>query len=699
MKSSPCLLTCALVLSLLPLPVHGQAVPPGIPQITATPAGGTRPAGVSSTLTVTATGDAPLTYQWLRGTATSPTAEIPGATSASFTLPSPAAADTAYYSVRVANSLGSITSEPVLVAYEQAAGGLARTDLPTSYTASSSQGVNAVIPFSDGSLVMGGTFTGVSGTAMPGLARLAPDGSLDAFDYPQLSTGGAVTAMIRDGSGRILLGGSSISQITDGSPEQTPYTRYGLARILANGTLDTGFNSPVSTTSSAFTNAIAVESSGTVLVGGTFSNVTGLTGTRYLLRLDGTTGAADPTFTPALSSAVNAIHLLPDGKIMLGHNSGLSLLESNGSPAAGFTYGGGTTAVNAIQPLPGGDFLIGRNGTSNTLIRITASGALVTPFPATGSTGNQAITEILALPSGNFILGGSFTTYNGVTVNRIAHITANGTPASGFAFGTGFGSSGSVNCLALDADNNLWVGGTYTTYRGVLQRKLVCLSTTSTPATDPGAPAPDAYTQYLIDAGVPAARRGTADDPDGDGSTNLHEFENATNPTDPASIAYRLTATGVGATVTADPASAGGTYPPNTQVSLNVTPDPGYVFIGWAPTGGSPAVTNLPLVLTMDQKRTLTAYAGLPIAESLDTTGLSWTTGGDALWRGVASPSHDGADAILASAGRWQPAANTRRHQWRLSVIFHQPDHGWRHHPAHPPDGKRRCQRRGCGLD
>jgi probable HAF family extracellular repeat protein len=599
---------------------------------------------------VSATGDATLSYQWLRGTSSSPTAEIPGATSASFTLSSPTTADTAYYSVRVANSLGSITSEPVLVAYEQSAGGLARTDLPTSYVSSGSQ-VNAVIPQMDGSFVIGGTFTSVTpingtATARYGLARFAADGALDQ-NFPQISSAGFVNAMIRDNSGRILLAGSSLAGITDGNSGQALYTRYGLARILASGTLDTGFNSPVSAASSAYTNAIAAESSGSVLVGGTFSNVIGLTGTRYLLRLDGTTGAADASFTPSLPSDVNAIHLLPDGKIMVGHDTGLTLLESTGSPAAGFSYGGGTTTVNAIQPLPGGDFLIGRNGTSATLIRITSTGALVSPFPATGSTGNQAVTEILPLPSGNFILGGLFTAYNGSTVNRIAHIAGDGTPASGFVFGTGFGNT--VNSLALDSSNNLWVGGVFTTYRSQDRRKLACLSTSAVPATDPGAPAADAYTQYLIDAGIPAARRGTADDPDGDGSINLHEFENSTIPSDPASLAFRLTATGIGASVTVDPAAAGGTYPPNTQVSLDVTPDPGNVFIGWAPSGELPAVSNLPLVVLMDQKRTLTAYAGLPIPESLDTSEGFWNTGGDGLWRGVASPSHDGVDSIIAN--------------------------------------------------
>ena len=58
-------------------------------------------------------------------------------------------------------------------------------------------------------------------------------------------------------------------------------------------------------------------------------------------------------------------------------------------------------------------------------------------------------------------------------------------------------------------------------------------------------------------------------------------------------------------------------------------------------------VSNSPGSITSEP--VLVAYAGLPLAESLDAPALSWSTGGDVLWRGVASPSHGGMDSIIAT--------------------------------------------------
>jgi hypothetical protein len=75
------------------------------PTITTAPAALTTPAGTKSTLTVTPSGSAPFTYQWLRnGT------PITGATSSTLTLDTTLLSDAAAYSVRITNSAGSVTS-------------------------------------------------------------------------------------------------------------------------------------------------------------------------------------------------------------------------------------------------------------------------------------------------------------------------------------------------------------------------------------------------------------------------------------------------------------------------------------------------------------------------------------------------------------------------------------------------------------
>ena len=76
------------------------------PSITTQPAGQTVTAGQSATFSVTATGSAPLTYQWKKNRAA-----IAGANSSSYTTPSTTSSDNgAQFSAVVSNSAGSVTS-------------------------------------------------------------------------------------------------------------------------------------------------------------------------------------------------------------------------------------------------------------------------------------------------------------------------------------------------------------------------------------------------------------------------------------------------------------------------------------------------------------------------------------------------------------------------------------------------------------
>jgi hypothetical protein len=80
-------------------------IPATPPVITAQPAGQTASSGTSATLTVTATGSGPFTYQWrLNGS------DIAGATGSSLTLNSLQLADAGLYSVVVRNASGTATS-------------------------------------------------------------------------------------------------------------------------------------------------------------------------------------------------------------------------------------------------------------------------------------------------------------------------------------------------------------------------------------------------------------------------------------------------------------------------------------------------------------------------------------------------------------------------------------------------------------
>ncbi len=83
---------------------------PRLPEITKQPAGGFISAGSTLTLQVTATGTEPLSYQWQRNGV-----DIPGATSATYSVDNVTAAAAGEYRVVVSNAAGSVTSEPAVV--------------------------------------------------------------------------------------------------------------------------------------------------------------------------------------------------------------------------------------------------------------------------------------------------------------------------------------------------------------------------------------------------------------------------------------------------------------------------------------------------------------------------------------------------------------------------------------------------------
>jgi hypothetical protein len=77
----------------------------GAPAIAAGPASQTTNSGGNVTLSVTASGNNPLSYQWLKDGQ-----EIPGATSATLTFATARSADAGSYQVRISNGAGSIVS-------------------------------------------------------------------------------------------------------------------------------------------------------------------------------------------------------------------------------------------------------------------------------------------------------------------------------------------------------------------------------------------------------------------------------------------------------------------------------------------------------------------------------------------------------------------------------------------------------------
>lgn len=173
--------------------------------------------------------------------------------------------------------------------------------------------VKALVALPDGCLLAGGMFTRVDGVVRDRLVRLRSDGEVDlGFEVPGLPCGG-LTAMAVDEAGGIVVGIGSGGECLTGT----------VVRLEADGAIDASF--AIHQAVGAQPWAIAVQPDGRILVGETVD--AGGVRTHSVLRLN-RDGQRDAGFTPRLDGPVYWLVVQPDGRIVLGGG----FLSVNGVP-------------------------------------------------------------------------------------------------------------------------------------------------------------------------------------------------------------------------------------------------------------------------------------------------------------------------------------------------------------------------------
>jgi uncharacterized delta-60 repeat protein len=287
--------------------------------------------------------------------------------------------------------------------------------------------VNAVAiqPF-DGMAVIGGDFDAFNTTSINYLARLQTNGLMDATFTSGLGSGpnNFVNAIVIDGSNRIIIGGN----FTSVNGVNASY----IARINFDGTLDKTFVTGLGFNS--FVYALAIDANGNILVGGDFTSFN-TTNCNHIARLL-PSGGLDTTFLP--SSGVGATNGT-DQDVM----------------AVATDFSG--------KVIIGGNFSV-VNGTNWSHIgRLLNNGNLDTSFnPGLGADGN--VLALAIQPDNSIIMGGAFHNFNLLSRNSIARLTPFGALDATFAPGSGFDDI--VYSLVLQPDNNILVGGQFTMYNG-----------------------------------------------------------------------------------------------------------------------------------------------------------------------------------------------------------------------------------------
>lgn len=127
-----------------------------------------------------------------------------------------------------------------------------------------------------------------------------------------------------------------------------------------------------------------------------------------------------------------------------------------------------------------GGFFASYNGNSSPFFAIVnrSTGAWISGGLGTGFNGS--VRCIVVQDDGKIICAGTFTSYNGVAINRIVRLNTNYTIDATFNVGTGFTSGGSteVNSVAYDG-SHLYFVGNFTAYNGVTRNRFVKIRATN----------------------------------------------------------------------------------------------------------------------------------------------------------------------------------------------------------------------------
>lgn len=294
---------------------------------------------------------------------------------------------------------------------------------------------------SDGKIIVGGYFTSFNGTERRGIARLNTDGSLDAAFNP---TGTVLEDMVNStaiqSDGKIIVGGhfSSFNGME----------RKGIARLNTDGSLDAAFNPGTGFDHTVLSTAI--QSDGKIIVGGQFTSFNG-TARKGIARLNAN-GSLDTSFNPVPENANTIVYstaIQSNGKIIVGGyltsfngtaRSGIARLNNDGSLDTSFNPGTGfngriysTSIQNDGKIIAGGPFT-SFNGTAiNRIARLNNDGSLDAAFNS--AVGFNDIVYSTSIQSdGKIIAGGQFTSFNGTTRNSIARLWNCLSPAAGTDF-------------------------------------------------------------------------------------------------------------------------------------------------------------------------------------------------------------------------------------------------------------------------
>lgn len=380
----------------------------------------------------------------------------------------------------------------------------------TITTASSS--VLAIEPAKDGTndIYIGGSFTTVNAGVANYMARLTEAGAHNATFYTNLSiTSNGFNGAVYD----IHVDESNTSKVYVGGNFSTykGVASSSIIRLNSTGTTDAA-SFPIGTGFTGGTSGIVfaikqVPGTSDIVVAGDYTLYKGVAANRIVrlnssgvvnntpfnpragfdgqicaLMIPGT--ASNPTSDVIVGGAFNNYNTTGTTKMArLNMDGTLDNILEIGAGASAYVKAFLIAADGSEKAYVGGSFTTYQGVASNYIARVNGTGLLDSTF-AIGTGFNGIVHEIIprvsrvgltATQKKQIYVGGAFSTYKGVSYNKIVRLNDDGTVDASFNVGTGFDTIVYRMLPTKDGTGDLYVAGNFSTYKGVPTKKIVRL--------------------------------------------------------------------------------------------------------------------------------------------------------------------------------------------------------------------------------
>lgn len=336
----------------------------------------------------------------------------------------------------------------------------------------------------EGNWFVGGSFSVFNGHNQGKLAKINNEGEHDsAYLSSGIGFDNSVFSILPLLSKKIIVGGNFKKF------NEVPVSK--ITCLLEDGSIDHSFNTQNSGANNVIKTAV-LQTDGKVILGGNFTKYNDVLSNRLVRIFEN--GQIDTSFIlgEGFNGQINSLAIQPDQKIIAGGsftkfngsvlNAGrIVRLLPDGSKDPSFDTGLGADGIIemiTLQPdgkiLAGGRFKTFNNLPFAGLVRLNTDGSIDSSFNI--RQGFDKYVYAIALQADQkIIIGGSFLTFNGISQKRILRLNTDGSLDASFESGTGF-SKGDVRTILVQPDQRILVGGAFSgTYKNITSQRLIRL--------------------------------------------------------------------------------------------------------------------------------------------------------------------------------------------------------------------------------